>query len=398
MNIQDALKDFALGKLLIITDDESRENEGDLMLLAEKATAESVGFMVRHTSGVICVSITQAEADRLRLPQMVKKNQDEKRTAFTVSVDALDGLTTGISAAERAKTIQALASAQSTAQDFSRPGHIFPLTAHPELLRARRGHTEAGVVMALLVGAAPATALSELVNEDGSMMRGQALKDFSDAYGIPMYSIQELADYAERHLQVSAPEQVDYQWAKLPRSSAEWQIAIHSTSSGVEHAILKFGTPGNDPLVRLHSECLTGDAFGSDRCDCGDQLARSFDAIEAEGAGYIIYLRDHEGRGIGLGQKIAAYRLQDAGADTVDANIQLGHDADERDWIDALAIVRNLGISTLRLLSNNPLKVAALTEGGIAITIVPVTAHVTTANREYLLTKKNRMQHNLEIN
>ena len=398
MSIQKALEEFAHGQLVIITDDESRENEGDLMLLAEKATPENVGFMVRHTSGVICVSITESEAMRLRLPQMVKKNQDEKRTAFTVSVDALAGLTTGISATERATTIKALANVKSVATDFSRPGHIFPLTAHPQLLRARRGHTEAGVVMAQLVGAAPATALSELVNEDGSMMRGEQLKAFSEAHGIPMHSIQELAEYAEQNLKVGAPALVNYEWAKLPRAGKDWQIAVHTTPNGVEHAILKFGTPGSDPLVRLHSECLTGDAFGSDRCDCGDQLARSFAAIESEGAGYIIYLRDHEGRGIGLAQKIAAYRLQDGGADTVDANTQLGHKADERDWNDALDILKNLGITSLRLLSNNPVKTSALVEGGVIVTNVALAGRVTEANRDYLLTKKNRMQHNLEIN
>ena len=398
MSFHEALQDFARGKLIIITDDESRENEGDLMLLAEKATAETVGFMVRHTSGVICVSITQEEADRLALPQMVKKNQDEKRTAFTVSVDALNGLTTGISSAERAITIQALANPDSKANDFSRPGHIFPLTAHPQLLRARRGHTEAGVVMAKLVGATPATALSELVNEDGSMMRGTALIEFSKVHGIPMHSIQELANYAEKNLPESSPAAMKYEWAKLPRGGKDWQIAVHTTSNGVEHAILKFGTSSAEPLIRLHSECLTGDALGSDRCDCGDQLESSFAAIESEGAGYIIYLRDHEGRGIGLAQKIAAYRLQDGGLDTVDANIQLGHLADERDWHDALTILANLQITGVRLLSNNPLKTSALVQGGITVTNVALNGSVTDSNREYLLTKKNRMQHNLEIN
>jgi 3,4-dihydroxy 2-butanone 4-phosphate synthase/GTP cyclohydrolase II len=398
MSIQEGLQEFARGKLLIITDDESRENEGDLMLLAEKATPESVGFMVRHTSGVICVSITQEEAIRLHLPQMVKKNQDEKRTAFTVSVDALQGLSTGISATERANTIKALASQESRAQDFSRPGHIFPLTAHPQLLRARRGHTEAGVVMAQLVGARPATALSELVNDDGSMMRGQALKDFSNTHGIPMYSIQELAEYAQSQLPTIEPVSAGYEWAELPRNGSNWQIAVHISPLGVEHAILKYGQPRSEPLVRLHSECLTGDAFGSDRCDCGDQLARSFAAIEADGAGYIIYLRDHEGRGIGLAQKIAAYRLQDGGMDTVDANTHLGHLADEREWQDALAILKNLHVNSLRLLSNNPVKTRALVQGGVAVTNVALTGRVTDFNRDYLLTKKNRMQHNLDIN
>jgi 3,4-dihydroxy 2-butanone 4-phosphate synthase/GTP cyclohydrolase II len=398
MNIEEALKQFATGKFVIITDDESRENEGDLMLLAKSATAESVGFMVRYTSGVICVAMPQETATRLHLPPMVRNNQDEKRTAFTVSVDALEGLTTGISAHERAHTINKLADTGATLKDFSRPGHIFPLTAHPQLLRARRGHTEAGVVMARLVGANPLTAISELVNDDGSMMRGQNLKDFADAHSIPMYSIQELADYAEKKLPVFTVLPKDYQWARLPRLGSEWQIAVHTSPAGVEHAILKYGEPHDQALLRLHSECLTGDAFGSQRCDCGEQLARSFEAIEKDGAGYILYMRDHEGRGIGLGQKVAAYVLQDEGMDTVDANLHLGHRADERDWADAMEILDNLRVVGVRLLSNNPMKTDALVEHGIKVINVPLSSTVTASNRDYLLTKKNRMQHDLEVN
>jgi len=398
MTLENALEEFAKGKFVIITDDENRENEGDLMLLAETATPESVGFMVRYTSGVICAALTQEVATRLKLPPMVKNNQDSKRTAFTVSVDALEGLTTGISAHERAFTINKLADQNATVEDFSRPGHIFPLIAHPQLLRARRGHTEAGVVMAQLVGARPVTAISELVNDDGSMMRGDALIKFSAEHGIPIYSIQELADLAEKKIPKFTQLPVSYSWARLPRESADWQISVHISPAGVEHAILKYGEPHDQALLRLHSECLTGDAFGSQRCDCGDQLARSFAAIEAEGAGYIIYLRDHEGRGIGLDQKIAAYVLQDQGMDTVDANLHLGHRANERLWTDALEILDNLGVNRVRLLSNNPLKTDALVAHGIKVLNVPLSGAVTPANRNYLLTKKNRLQHALELN
>jgi len=398
ISIEEALAEFAKGKFVIITDDESRENEGDLMLLAETATPESVGFMVRYTSGVICVTMPQEAASRLHLPPMVKNNQDEKKTAFTVSVDALKGLTTGISAQERANTINALASKVSTVKDFSRPGHIFPLTAHPQLLRGRRGHTEAGVVMARLVGAQPMTAISELVNDDGSMMRGESLQKFAAAHSIPMYSIQELADYAEKKIPAFTVLPKDYQWAKLPRVGGEWQIAVHTSPAGVEHVILKYGEPHDQALLRLHSECLTGDAFGSQRCDCGEQLERSFAAIEKDGAGYILYMRDHEGRGIGLGQKIAAYVLQDDGMDTVDANLHLGHRADERDWSDAVEMLENLRVRAVRLLSNNPVKTDVLVAQGIKVINVPLSSTVTAANRDYLMTKKIRMQHDLEVN
>lgn len=397
MNIQEALGEFANGKFVIITDDESRENEGDLMLLAQKATPESVGFMVRYTSGVICAALTPEIARTLQLPPMVKNNQDQKRTAFTVSVDAVAGLTTGISAEERARTITALAAADAKVSDFSRPGHIFPLTAHRQLLSARRGHTEAGVVMARLVGARPVTAICELVNDDGSMMRGAALLEFAQAHSIPIYSMQELADYAETRIPNIKVRPPEYEWARLPRANGDWQIAVHTTSEGVEHAILKYGEPMDQALLRLHSECLTGDAFDSQRCDCGEQLARSFAAIESEGAGYILYLRDHEGRGIGLGKKISAYVLQENGMDTVDANLQLGHRADERDWATALQILDNLRVSRVRLLSNNPIKTDALVAHGIKVINVPLASTVTNENRNYLLTKKNRMQHDLTI-
>jgi 3,4-dihydroxy 2-butanone 4-phosphate synthase/GTP cyclohydrolase II len=398
MNIKEALTQFAQGKFVIITDDESRENEGDLMLLAEKATAESIGFMVRYTSGVICVALTQEIAQKLQLPPMVKRNQDERRTAYTVSVDAAEGLTTGISAEERARTVNRLADSHARPADFIRPGHVFPLVAHADLFASRQGHTEAGVAMAQLVGAAPATAISEIVLDDGSMARGEALQKFAEAHKIPIFTMKELIDYSEGRLPERISSPTSYSWAKLPRQSAEWSIAVHLAAGGAEHAILKYGNPGSSALVRLHSECLTGDAFGSLRCDCGDQLKAATEEIEKVGAGYIIYLRDHEGRGIGLHQKIAAYILQDSGMDTVDANIALGHEADERDWSDATEIIKNLGLQSVTLMTNNPVKAQSLTSVGINVNVAPLQTDVHSENKSYLLTKQERMSHTLEIN
>ncbi len=397
MNLEEALKGFAQGKFVIITDDESRENEGDLMLLAEKATTESLGFMVRYTSGVICVALTQEIARNLHLPAMVKRNQDEKKTAYTVSVDVLEGNTTGISAQERANTVRRLANVEARPSDFMRPGHVFPLISHRDLFKARQGHTEAGVVMAQLVGSRPVAALSEIVLDDGSMARGENLKKFAKEHGIPMFTMHELIEYAEANLSVTPISKDEYSWAKLPREGKPWEIAIHTSAGGAEHAILRFGNPGRNELIRLHSECLTGDALGSARCDCGDQLEASFAAIEENGSGYVIYLRDHEGRGIGLREKIEAYILQDGGLDTVDANIALGHEADERDWNDAIEIINNLGMEEVTLLTNNPVKGDALTAAGMRVTLREVQTMVHNENREYLLTKRNRMSHNLEI-
>lgn len=397
MNIEEALKGFANGKFVIITDDESRENEGDLMLLAEKATTESLGFMVRYTSGVICAAMTQEIARSLHLPPMVKHNQDEKRTAYTVSVDVLDGHTTGISAKERANTVRRLANHDARPSEFMRPGHVFPLIAHPQLLNARQGHTEAGVVMALLVGARPVTAISEIVMDDGLMARGGDLQKFAIDHEIPMFTMQELIAYADQKFEVSKPPQTHYSWAKLPREGGDWEIAAHLTAGGAEHAIMRLGSPTNGCTLRLHSECLTGDALGSLRCDCGDQLQAAFEEITSQGSGLIIYLRDHEGRGIGLAEKISAYVLQDKGMDTVDANIALGHHADERDWNDAIEIIRNLCLDSVTLLTNNPEKSEALSAAGISVTIQGLKTDIHQSNRDYLLTKRDRMSHQLDI-
>ena len=389
-----ALDDFKAGKFVIVTDDADRENEGDLFILGDNLTAEQMGFMVRYTSGVICAAITESIANRLELPYMVKRNQDSKQTAFTISVDAKAGLTTGISAEERANTLRALASEETLPTDLVRPGHLFPLIANNGGLSVRRGHTEAAVVMAAAVGAKPIVAISELVNEDGSMMRGQSLIDFAAQHQIEIITIEDLA---KEFSQISFESSKKIRWAKLPREIKEWQIGIFRNSFGIEHAILKFGTPNGTPLVRIHSECLTGDALGSARCDCGAQLDKAFAEIENNGYGYILYLRDHEGRGIGLSAKIEAYILQDAGFDTVDANLKLGHQIDERDYQDAMAILNLLDVKKLQLLTNNPEKVSHLKALGFEIERVAIHSPVNPTNEFYLRTKQEKLKHELGI-
>jgi len=386
------LERFAAGEFLIVTDDASRENEGDLILLAEKATPQSIAFMVRHTSGVLCAAISSDIARTLKLPMMVSKNEDPKGTAYTVSIDAKDGITTGISAAERARTLNLLADPTSSPKDFTRPGHIFPLVAVDGGLQARRGHTEAGVALARAIGANQVAVIAELVNDDGSMMRGEALVAFAAHHEIPMLTIDDV-------IAMTPPAETvkpfELQWAKLPRQSSQWQIATYPSRDHLDHVILKYGNGG--PLIRMHSECLTGDALGSARCDCGPQLEKAFAEIEKRGGGYILYLRNHEGRGIGLTAKIAAYRLQDAGQDTVDANLALGHGVDERQWDEAIAMITSLGLTEVELMTNNPTKVAQLREHGITVTQLSHRTEILPANKEYLATKQTRMGHTLGI-
>jgi 3,4-dihydroxy 2-butanone 4-phosphate synthase/GTP cyclohydrolase II len=394
-NLDKALQDFKDGKFVIVTDDESRENEGDLFILGSAVTPVQMGFMVRYTSGVICAALTEEIAQRLELPYMVKRNQDSKQTAFTISVDAKAGLTTGISAAERAKTLNLLADKISVSTDFVRPGHIFPLVANSGGLKARQGHTEAAVVMAAAINAEPVVAISELVNEDGSMMRGEALFEFATTHKIEIITIEELA---KKYGEITFSNLNEIRWAKLPRDKEDWQIGIYRNKFGVEHAVLKFGqSNGQTPLIRMHSECLTGDVLGSARCDCGGQLAKAFAEIEEYGYGYILYLRDHEGRGIGLGAKIEAYILQDAGFDTVDANLKLGHQIDQREWQDAAEILNLLGIKQLTLLTNNPEKVAKLKGFGFEVTRKALHAEINPNNEFYLKTKQARLKHELGI-
>jgi len=390
-NLQKALDAYKNGDLIIVTDDADRENEGDLMLLAEKATPEKVAFMVRHTTGILCVALTQERARTLRLPLMVEENQDSKKTAFTVSVDYKVGLTTGVSATERANTVRALADGIVTHSDFIRPGHIFPLIADIGGLEARGGHTEAGVALAQLVGAQPVCLLSEIVNDDGSMARGESLVAFANEHSIPMISVDDLKGLAPV-APVLAPT-FEFEWAQLPLRTGMWSIATYPGLRQREHAVISYGQAGAVPMVRIHSECFTGDVVHSQRCDCGEQLEKSISMIQAHGHGYIVYLRDHEGRGIGLTEKIKAYQLQDAGMDTIDANLHLGHEIDARDWSDAIAIVRALGLKELTLLTNNPNKVAALRAAGVEVMQTNLTVVPNTFNEKYLATKEEKLGH-----
>ena len=390
-NLQKALDAYKNGDLIIVTDDADRENEGDLMLLAEKATPEKVAFMVRHTTGILCVAMTAERARTLHLPLMVEENQDSKKTAFTVRVDYKVGITTGVSATERANTVRALADNAATHSDFIRPGHIFPLIADVGGMAARGGHTEAGVALSHLVGAQPLCLLSEIVNEDGSMARGASLVTFAAQHSIPTISVEELKEAAP--VVPSTTTSFEFAWAQLPLRTGLWKIATYPGLRQREHAVIAFGEAGTVPMVRMHSECFTGDVVHSQRCDCGEQLEKSISMIEQHGHGYIIYLRDHEGRGIGLTEKIKAYQLQDAGMDTIDANLHLGHEIDARDWSDAIAIVSTLGLKELTLLTNNPNKVQALRTAGFEVTQMNLSVPPNKFNEKYLATKEEKLGH-----
>ena len=392
-NLNKVLADFKAGKFVVVTDDENRENEADLILLAEKATAENIGFMVRFTSGVICGIINEETAKRLKLPLMVKRNEDNHNTAFTVTVDAIAGRSTGIPAEERANTLRALADAKSVPNDFSRPGHVFPLISASGGLHERRGHTEASIALCELSGSNPSAVLSELVNDDGSMMRGGQITEFAKQHGLEIISIDELARAlpVKKNIEVSKME-----WANLPLENTEWQISTYISPTGAEHAILKFAdAPKSQPLVRVHSECLTGDVFGSKRCDCGPQLQEAIRLIEENGHGYIIYIRDHEGRGIGLAEKIRAYVLQDSGQDTVQANVSIGQPIDDRTYEDAAEILHRLKITSLTLLTNNPEKISAIKTAGIEVTTAPLEVIANKHNQKYLETKRDKLNHAL---
>lgn len=390
-NLQKALAAYKNGEMIIVTDDADRENEGDLMLRADMATTDKVAFMVRHTTGILCVAMTQDRARELRLPLMVEENQDSKKTAFTVSVDYKGEITTGVSAKERANTVRALADSSVVHSDFIRPGHVFPLIADNGGLQARGGHTEAGVALSQLVGAPALCLLSEIVNEDGSMARGQSLMEFAATYSIPVISVEELKSVAPVVPVVTST--FEFAWADLPLRTGMWKIATFPGLRQREHAVISYGTSSSTPLVRIHSECFTGDVVHSQRCDCGEQLEQSITAIQNHGYGFIVYLRDHEGRGIGLTEKIKAYQLQDQGMDTIDANLHLGHEIDARDWSDAIAIIRALGVKDLQLLTNNPNKVAALRSAGIAVTQTPLVIPSNKFNEKYLATKEEKLGH-----
>ena len=393
-NFKEALADFKAGKFVIVTDSKDREDEGDLIVQASSVTTEQIAFMVRHTSGVICAALTSDIARRLKLPMMVANNEDNHTTAFTVSVDLIKDRTTGISAKERANTLRALASNNAKSDQFLRPGHIFPLVAVDGGLTQRAGHTEAGVALCNLTNTYPVAVICELVNDDGTMMRGEALTQFAGEHGIKKISIEEIIENSPKvEIKQVTPS---FTWAKLPMADKNWQITSYQSPTGAEHAVLSFGNLSSENLLtRIHSECLTGDVFGSDRCDCGEQLALSIKEIEAAGAGLIIYLKDHEGRGIGLAEKVKAYALQDSGLDTVAANISLGHLADERSYIDAIAIIKALGVKSIRLLTNNPAKTDALDQAGIKYSRVELITTPNIHNQAYLNSKAQLLKHKL---
>ena len=393
-SIEAAIDDFRDGKFVIVVDDEDRENEGDLIIAAEKITPEKVNFMLKHARGVLCAPITISRCEELDLPHQVSDNTSVLGTPFTVTIDKLEGCTTGVSAADRAATIRALADPASKPETFGRPGHVNPLYAQEKGVLRRAGHTEACVDMARLAGLYPAAALMEIMNEDGTMARLPELREMADKYGFKLISIADLIGYrlkqeslVERGVEVDMPTQ--YGHFRL--------IPFRQKSNGLEHIALIKGEikEGEAVLVRVHSSCATGDIFGSMRCDCGDQLHKALRMIEEEGKGAFVYL-NQEGRGIGLMEKMKAYKLQEGGMDTVDANLCLGHQADERDYGVGAQILRSIGITKMRLLTNNPVKRVGLESFGLEIVEnVSIEIEPNPYNAFYMETKKKRMGHNL---
>ena len=395
-SVERAIKDIAAGRPVIVVDDEDRENEGDLIFAAEHATPELVAFMVRYTSGYICVPLTEAEADRLDLPPMFHTNQDRRGTAYAVTVDARVGVSTGISAADRAHTIRLLAAPDTGPTDLSRPGHVVPLRAMAGGVLRRPGHTEAAIDLAVLAGLRPAGVLCEMVNDDGTMKRRPDLEEFAAEHDLALITIADLVAYLRR--QEKQVERVVE--TRLPTEHGVFTaVGYRAATDNAEHMALVYGDIGDgaDVLVRVHSECLTGDVFGSVRCDCGPQLEAAMQRVAAAGRGVVLYMRGHEGRGIGLLHKLQAYQLQDRGLDTVDANLELGLPADARDYGTGAQILYDLGVRSMRLLTNNPAKRAGLEGYGLTIlgrAALPVRLHP--ENVRYLRTKRDRMGHLFE--
>ena len=391
-----ALAAIAHGRMVLVSDDADRENEGDLIMAAESVTDIDMAFMLRHGSGIVCTPMSDAIADELDLPVMVQRNSDTHHTAFTVSVDAV-GTGTGISAADRAATVRALGSAATTRSDLRRPGHMFPLRARPGGTLERNGHTEAAVDLMRLAGCREVAVITELVDDAGVPMAGATLVEFAATHAIPMVSIAEIVEHRRREL-ASALEG-SHVAAAIPTDHGVFTAQAFPGDHGVEHLVLTFGdiraASATDAgvLVRVHSECLTGDVIGSRRCDCGAQLDAALATIAAEGAGVLLYLRGHEGRGIGLGHKLAAYMLQDAGRDTVDANTDLGLPIDSRDYQVCADILERLDIARIRLITNNPGKIQAISAAGVTVERVGAPAAVTGDNIAYLRTKRDRMGH-----
>ena len=391
-DIPSVLADLRRGKLVIVVDDEDRENEGDLIMAAEKATPQTIGFMVRHTSGVICVPMEGPDLDRLELPLMTQQNMERMRTAYTISVDAAQGVTTGISAADRARTIRLLAEGKTQPNDLVRPGHIFPLRYRQGGVLRRAGHTEAGVDLARLAGLRPAGVLAEIVNDDGTMARLPALRKFAKKHKLKICSIADLIQH--RRASEKLVERVET--IKMPTDYGDFDLHLYvSKVDGAHHlALVKGDVAGkSNVLVRVHSECLTGDVFGSRRCDCGPQLHAAMEHLQKAGQGVILYMRQ-EGRGIGLAAKIRSYKLQEGGMDTVEANLKLGFPMDLRDYGLGAQMLCDLGLKTIRLLTNNPKKVVGLQGYGLEIVEqLPIRIKPNPHNARYLATKRKRMGH-----
>ena len=390
--IEEAIEDFRAGKFVIVVDDEDRENEGDLIIAAEKVTPEKINFMLKHARGVLCAPITTSRCEELDLPHQVSNNTSVLGTPFTVTIDKLEGCSTGVSAADRAATILALADPNSTAETFGRPGHINPLYAQEKGVLRRAGHAEASIDMCRLAGLYPAAALMEIMSDDGTMARLPELRKFADEQDLKLISIADLIAYRLKEESiVERGEEVD-----MPTQYGHFRlIPFRQKSTGLEHiALIKGDVSSSEPaLVRVHSSCATGDIFGSKRCDCGEQLHAALQMIEKEGRGALIYL-NQEGRGIGLMEKMKAYKLQENGMDTIDANLCLGHKADERDYGVGAQILQNIGITKMRLMSNNPVKRVGLEAYGLSVVEnVPIEVNPNPYNEFYLKTKKERMGH-----
>jgi 3,4-dihydroxy 2-butanone 4-phosphate synthase/GTP cyclohydrolase II len=390
--IEDAISAIGRGEIVVVVDDEDRENEGDLIMAAEYATPETIAFFVRYTSGVLCAPLIGERLDELALPLMVSVNTEPMRTAYTITVDAAEGTTTGISAADRAKTLNLLASKTSEPHEFVRPGHVLPLRYRPGGVLKRAGHTEAAVDLARLAGCEPAGVLAEVVNDDGTMSRMPELVEFCREHDLLLISIADLIRYRRSNERLVDPVAE----ARIPTIYGDFTGHVFRDFDGQEHVALVYGQiMGSEPvMVRVHSECLTGDILSSLRCDCGTQLHTALERIAQEGAGVLVYLRGHEGRGIGIGHKIAAYSLQDQGHDTVDANLELGLPVDGREYGIGAQILVELGVTKMRLITNNPKKIGGLAGYGLEIVErVPTVASPNPENLAYLRTKQLRMGH-----